>query len=323
MTVNEVAAVLREWDNLYILTHERPDGDTLGSAAALCAGLRMLGRRAFVVPNPEMTPRYAEYVAPYHAPCDWPPDDAILVAVDTASPERLPQAHRTLAAYVALSIDHHPSSAPLGMRLCVKSDSASTGEIIFEILQVLGVALTPEIALPLYLAVSTDTGCFRYTNTTAGTLRVAAALLDTGINVDPVNREMFEIKSRKRFQVEALMIDDMKSFYDGTVTICCLTQAILDRTGASEDDVDNIASLPKNIKGVDVGVVIREQPNGRCKISVRTSNRCEASKVCAQLGGGGHIRAAGCEIKGSVQEAQQAVLEAIGNSGYQMENDEI
>ena len=311
VTVEEAAALLGRLDHMYILTHERPDGDTLGSAAALCLGLRDLGKKVYVLRNPDLTPRYEGYVAGCLAASDTPPDDAVLVAVDIAAPERIPETQRRLAPRVILSIDHHPGDTRLGVHSCVRTDSASTGEIIFRILRALSVPLTPDIALPLYLALSTDTGCFLFANTTPDTHRVAAALLDTGIDVVPVNREMFETKSRRRFQVEALMIESMEFYCDGAVAVCFLTMDMRERTGAGEDDIDNIAALPRKIQDVEVGVVIKEMPDGVCRISVRSSEKCDASRVCARLGGGGHIRAAGATLRLPLPEVRLAVLQAV------------
>ena len=311
MTTSEAATLLVGLDHIYILTHERPDGDTLGSASALCVGLRALGKSAFVLTNPEVTPRYMRFVAPYHA--DLPPDGAVLVAVDIAAADRLPRCHRELAHRVLLSIDHHPTGECFGAEQCIQTGSASTGEIIFELLQLLSVPLTQDIALPLYLAVSTDTGCFSYSNTTSQTHRVAAALLDTGIDYAAVNREIFGTKSFKRIQIEALMVESMEFYMGRTIALCPLTRDMLEKTGASEDDIDNIAALPRKIEGVDIGVVIKEQLGGTCKISLRASRKYEANRICAQMGGGGHARAAGCEIQGPLLQARQAVLEAIKN----------
>lgn len=310
MTTRDAAQLLAPLDHIYILTHQRPDGDTLGSAAGLCAGLRALGKTAFVLPNPELTPRYVDYVSPYHAPSEILPKGAVLLSVDIATTDLFPPVYLPLKDLVLLSIDHHPTNTLFGAHNCVVPLSASTGEIIFDILQDMGVETTPAVALPLYLAVSTDTGCFRYSNTTPHTHRVAAALTETGIPFSDVNAVMFETKTRRRFEAEALILESMDFFYHDTVAICYLTQDILARTGAQEDDVDNLSALPRKIQGVDIGILIKEQP-GVCKISVRTSQKWEANRICSLLGGGGHARAAGCQFQGTVAEAKQAMLDAL------------
>ncbi|MDR3208141.1 MAG: bifunctional oligoribonuclease/PAP phosphatase NrnA [Oscillospiraceae bacterium] len=311
MTIREAARLLAGLDCIYLLTHQRPDGDTLGSAAGLCAGLRALGKTAFVLPNPDITPRYRPYAAPYLADSQAPPEGAVLVSVDVAAPTLLPPGYRPLAGEVTLSVDHHPTNPRFARNNLVMPGRAATGEIIFSLLRALGVPLSRDIALPLYLAVSTDTGCFRYTNTTAFTHRVAAALLATGIDCDALHTEMFESKSRARLKVEALLIDNMAFYQNGAVALGCLTAAELTALGAAEDDVDNISALSRQIEGVEIGAVLREVSASVCKLSVRTSTKWEANRLCALLGGGGHERAAGAKVPGGMETAKQAVLQAF------------
>lgn len=311
MTIHEAARMLSAMDNVYILTHRRPDGDTLGSAAGLCVGLRALGKKSYVMPNPEITPRYEPFIAPYTSGDTARLEEAVLVSVDIATPDLLPTVYRSLADHVRLSIDHHPTNTLFGADNCVVPNSASTGEVVYDILLELGVPMTAELALPLYLAVSTDTGCFRYSNTTAHTHRVAAHLMETGIDFAAINREMFENKTRRRIRIEALVFDSMDFLYNGTVAVACITQKMIAETGASEDDIDNMSALPRRIDGVDIGVVIKEQTDGVCKVSMRSSQKYEVNRICALLGGGGHLRAAGCQVPGTGEEAKRAVLEAI------------
>ena len=186
LTVPQTAALLRTFDNILILTHVRPDGDTVGCAAALCAGLRSLGKAAFLLPNPELTDTTAPYFRPYEAPEGFTPDK--VVSTDIATVGLFPENARPYAERVDLAIDHHPSFESFGRENIVRPEAAACGELIYDILSDLG-PITPEMALPLYVAVSTDTGCFAYANTTAQTHAVAAALLRTGIDYQTVNQE--------------------------------------------------------------------------------------------------------------------------------------
>ena len=166
LTVPQTAALLRTFDNILILTHVRPDGDTVGCAAALCAGLRSLGKAAFLLPNPELTDTTAPYFRPYEAPEGFTPDK--VVSTDIATVGLFPENARPYAERVDLAIDHHPSFESFGRENIVRPEAAACGELIYDILSDLG-PITPEMALPLYVAVSTDTGCFAYANTTAKT----------------------------------------------------------------------------------------------------------------------------------------------------------
>ena len=168
MTTAEAARLLLGWDELLLLTHVRPDGDTVGSAAALCQALRDRGKTAYLLPNPELTATYAPYAAPYAAPESFVPHH--VVSVDIAALSLLPENARPYQDRIDLAIDHHPSQEFFARETCLEAGSAACGEIVYNIVTLM-TPLTPEIALPLYVAVSTDTGCFVYSNTTARTHR--------------------------------------------------------------------------------------------------------------------------------------------------------
>ena len=180
MTIQETAALLQTMDRVLLLTHIRPDGDTIGSAAALCQALRDMGKTAYLLPNAGTTETYKPYAEGYWGAEDFKPD--YVVSVDIAALSLLPENAKKYAGCIHLAIDHHPSNEGFAPHLCVMPEMAACGEIIYEIVHLL-TPVTKEIALPLYVAVSTDTGCFVYANTSAHTHRVAAALLETGIDV--------------------------------------------------------------------------------------------------------------------------------------------
>ena len=202
LTVSEAAALLRSFDRVLILTHIRPDGDTVGCAAGLCAALRTMGKTAYLLPNPGLTENTAPYFTPYSAPADFVPEK--VVSTDIATVGLFPDNAKSYADKVDLAIDHHPSFEGFGKANIVRPEAAACGELILDIVREL-TPLTPEIALPLYVAVSTDTGCFVYANTTAHTHQVAAALIDTGIAVAGVNKALFRTKSRTRLALGAWM----------------------------------------------------------------------------------------------------------------------
>ena len=198
MTTAEAAARLAAMDQVLILTHVRPDGDTIGSAAALCCGLRALGKTAYLLPNPELTATYAPYAAPYLAEADFAP--AYVVSVDIAALSLLPENARPYQDRIALAIDHHPSQEFFARETCLEADSAACGEIVYDILRQL-TPLTPEMALPLYVAISTDTGCFVYSNTTPRSHRIAAQLMEQTAQdktVGVIDAALDELFSRHR-----------------------------------------------------------------------------------------------------------------------------
>ena len=307
-TVQETAALLRGFDRVLILTHVRPDGDTVGCAAALCAALRALGRTAYLLPNPGLTDTTAPYAAPYAAPEDFVPDK--VVSVDIATVGLFPDNALPYRDRVDLSIDHHPSFEFFGRENIVRPEAAACGELMLDILREL-TPITPEIALPLYVAISTDTGCFQYTNTTADTHRAAAALMDTGIDFRAVNKVFFRTKTRKRLALEADMLANMEFYDAGRVVLLFVPISLMERISATESDAEDLSSLGGQIEGTDCAVTLRELRPDVWKLSVRTGPRVNATNVCRELGGGGHAAAAGCTVEAPLEDVKRLILQAI------------
>ena len=309
MTVTEAAAWLKGRDRYLILTHKRPDGDTVGCAAALCRGLRGLGKTAHICPGVGATHLFTPYLEGLLAPEGYAPDT--VVSVDIAARSLFTDAGRPwLERGIDLAIDHHPSQEFFAAETCLDASRAACGEIVYHILKELG-CIDRETALPLYVAVSTDCGCFQYGNTTAHTHRVAAALMDTGLDVFPLNKRHFRTKSWARLQVERLIVERMHRYEGGRIAAAPVSLSLMEEAGATEEDMEDIAAFLGQIEGVETSVTIREQAGGSCKLSVRTSGGLNATKVCALLGGGGHAAAAGCTVPGPLEEAEAAILAAI------------
>ena len=308
LTIQEAAGRLRSFDNVLILTHVRPDGDTVGSAAALCAGLRALGKTAYLLPNPELTDTAAPYFRPYAAPADFQPER--VVSTDIAAAALFPENAKPYAERVDLAIDHHPSFEGFGRENYVRPSAAATGEIIYDILAELG-PITAEMALPLYVAVSTDCGCFAYNNTTAHTHAVAAALLRTGIDFQAVNKTFFRTKTKKRLALEAAMLSEIEYHDHGRVAVLAVPLSLIAKAQAAETDAEDLSALGGQIEGVDCAVTMRELRPDVWKFSLRTGPRVNATNACALLGGGGHAAAAGCTVEAPFAEAKGRMLEAI------------
>ena len=305
--IQETAAYLRTLDDVLLLTHVRPDGDTIGSAAALCQALRDMGKTAYLLYNPEITDTYAPYAAPYWAPEDFTP--AHIISADIAALNLLPDNAAVYASRIELAIDHHGSHGFFAPNVCLDADAAACGEIVCGIIRGL-TPMTPEIAMLLYVAIATDTGCFVYTNTTAHTHRIAAELLEAGIDVGPVNKALFRTKSRTRLAMEARMVADMTLYDHDRVVVMTIPLSLRQEMHATEADIEELSSLAALVEGSDCGVTLRELRPGVIKISLRTGPRVDASAVCQRLGGGGHRAAAGATVDGTMDEVRQAVLQA-------------
>ena len=311
VTITETALFLRENDGFLILTHRDPDGDTLGSAAGLCVALRALGKQAYVARDPAAEGRLTALTAKFAPPHGFDARARVIVSVDTASEHLFPKAFACYTDHIALSVDHHPGGGAYAQNALIDPGCAATGELMCLLFDEMGLSLTAEMAEPLYIAIATDTGCLRYSNTTSRTLRVVAKLIDTGLCTAEINTELFERKALSRMALEASLVEDAEFFANGRVALMYLSNAKIARTHATFDDTDSIASLSRQIGGVDIGVMLREEKDGKVRVSIRTGISHNAREICKRLGGGGHARAAGCVVEASMYDARVIIIDAI------------
>ena len=310
LNVQQAADWLKERDNFLVLTHIRPDGDTLGSGAALCAILRKIGKHAAMYPNPGTTDTYADYVAGYWAEASDPFD--YVIAVDIATENLFFPEENFCRGTVDLCIDHHPSNEFYAESTCLEAKKASCGEIILEISRYL-CKLDDEIATLLYMAVSTDTGCFVYGNTQAETHQAAAELLQYSTRYREVNKRCFRTKSLKRLRLEAMLVENMELYQDGRIAVVAVSCQMMRDMNATEQYAEDLAAFAGQVEGVKISVTLRELEEGKTvKISLRTDpNYLNANKACALLGGGGHVAASGATVNMSLPQAKRAMLNAI------------
>ena len=309
LTRNETAQYLLQHDNFTILSHRRPDGDTIGSSAALCLGLRQLGKRAHVLYNAEVSARF-QWIHEGLTKAAAEEDDTI-VSVDVASPGMLPRSFAHLLGAIALRIDHHGSATSFTDNELVEADSASCAELVWDVLEEMGVTMDAAIAEAVYVGVSTDTGCFRYANTTAHTFAAAAKCAAAGARVYELNQELFETNTLGRLRMQAWIVDHMKLLKGGEMAIIAIPKAVEESIGVTEDDMDNISSFPRTVAGVCMAATLRETKEGEAKLSVRAIPGFDATKIAEKFGGGGHKGAAGASIKLPLAEAAAEVEKAM------------
>lgn len=307
MTRAETAAYLAAHDRFAIVSHRRPDGDTLGSSAVLCRGLRKLGKSAWVLENPEITEKYADLHRGLSKAAAEQGD--IIVAVDVASANMLPECFRELQ--YDLRIDHHATANSFSELELVEPGAAACGEIVFDLLTLLGVQLDVPMANALYTAVSTDTGCFRYANTTEHSFRVAAACAGAGAELFSLNQMLFETHSLGRLRLQGWLVEHAIFLQDGQIAICALPRSVEEAFGLTEDDLENISGFPRTIEGVKIAATLRQEREDTVKVSVRAVPGYDAGAICAQFGGGGHKGAAGASMKMTMDEAVNALIGAM------------
>ncbi len=306
MNYKQCAKLLLSHENILILTHRNPDGDTLASAAALCSALRRGGRTACMFPNPQIGERYRGYVDNYLAAADY--KFKYTVAVDTATAEMLADGW---SGRIDLCIDHHPTNSRYAGETLLRADKSSCGEIVQELILSMNSELTPEEATLLYVALSTDTGCFQYANTNASSFRAAAELYSGGADTLKVNTELFRKVSHARLRLEGMIYSGLRYYRAGKIALATVTREMMEKAGATEDDCDDLAGLSGRARGSMLNITLRELEDGSCKISVRSMPEVSSSDICAVFGGGGHAMAAGCNIQGSPERAAELLLQVI------------
>ena len=309
MKIKEIASILKQNNNFEILTHNYPDGDCLGCGYSLCLALRQLGKNANVITTD--TPKSLRFITDTIKNEVFLPE--FIVSVDVADEKLLGKNREKYAGKIDMCIDHHASNVVEAEYRYVDAKAAAAGEIIYELIKELGAEITVDIANCLYTALATDTGCFRYTNTGSRTLRIAADLLDLGCDSAYINKVMFETKTKRRIELERDILDKM-IFCAGDK--CAMVYTTLEMVeGMGDDETEGIASIPRRIEGVKLGITIREKQGGEYKISARTNGDVDACAFCAKFGGGGHIAAAGCTIKGTLEgtiaQLKQAAEETL------------
>ena len=300
----EAADFLKSNDCFGILTHQFPDGDTLGSAYGLCSMLQQMGKKARVLVNGGRPTQKFLYLEQLVQRQDFNVEN--YVSVDVADAKLLGELD-VYAEQVELAIDHHSTHNPFA-RIYYVNTLASNCENIVELAGELNVTITKDIADALYTGIATDTGCFRYTNTTSKTHTTAAQLMDCGCDAAKINKAMFETVSKNKKALESYVIGNMEYFCDDKIAVAHTTREILKRFNVPEDEVGGISAIPRTIEGVLIGITIRQKNDTTYKISVRTNEGIDASAICGQLGGGGHKAAAGCAVDGTLQQAKEAVL---------------
>jgi len=315
--LTQTAALLHGAQSILFLTHANPDGDTLGAAYALALALQGLGKQC-AVRCPEEIP------APYAFMQEALPIQAftpqLIVAADIAVPELLGNLRQEYEGKIDLCIDHHPSNGLYAAQTLLYPEAAAACEAVYDVLNALEAPITPVIAGCLYAGISTDTGCFRYASTTAQTHRITAQLMDLGADTPTLNRRFFETKRLSALQLERLVVGSLQMHCGGRCAMMCITQEMLRESGAVPAQTEGLSGLPREIEGVLVGAMLKEQPGGEYRVSLRTHAPLDACAICAVFGGGGHARAAGCTIRESAETTQELLLAAITDALRQVES---
>lgn len=311
ITLERCCEILREMEDIAIICHRNPDGDTLGSGFALYYIFKQLRKRSRVFCHDEIPPQYSYLLLDYQEE-DFKPKN--VVAVDIADEQLFGENLECFKERADLCIDHHGTNKHYAKETLLRENAAANCETFEEIVNGLAeVKLTKTIANCIYTGISTDTGCFCYSNTTAKTHEIAGRMIQSGCDYAMINRVMFEIKSLSRIALEKEVLNTVEYHFGAKCALIYITNEMMERTGADKGELEGVASIPRKIEGVEVGITLRQRDNGY-KISLRTGDEVDASALCQKLGGGGHRYAGGCFVEGSLEGAKKAILKVVEES---------
>lgn len=312
--INEVIQEINRNSTFLISTHINPEGDALGSALALALALQAYGKKALAV-NRDPVPRILNFLPYQHIfqqrdrvtePYD------VLAVLDCGDLERTALFdHQNLPATRVINIDHHLTNRQFGHVNWIQVEATATGEMIYELIKALGIRITPEMALCLYTTIITETGSFRYSNTSSRTFQIAAELISYGVEPWRVAQQLYERNTVERLRLLEELLSKMELSRDGRMAWIMVNQDIFAATKTSAEDTEDFINFPRSIEGVEVAIFFRELTADSHKLSFRSKGRVDVARLAEQFSGGGHRNAAGCVVRGGLEEVKKKVLPAV------------
>jgi len=297
-----------------ILSHIRPDGDAYGTSLALALALNALGKKAVVYNQDGLTRNYLflpgkELIE--RTPSLAPPADTAILAVDTSTKERLGESFLSWDRVPDLNLDHHPSNPSYGKINIIDGDSPASAQVLYELLEALDYPCPPEAAMNLYVALMTDTGSFRFRQTTARTFEVAADLVTLGADPAEAAQQCFQSSSVERFNLQREVLGVTRFAFGNRVAHYHLTPELYARTGAQSDEVENFLELLQTVTTVEVAFMLEDLDKDVTRVSLRSRGKVDVNAIAAKFGGGGHRLAAGIRSKLPAPELEQRLLSEI------------
>jgi phosphoesterase RecJ-like protein len=313
-----IAEAVKRTRNALVCGHIMPDGDSIGSVLAMGLALSNSGKQVTMA-GPDPIPEIYNFLpgAELFQTHEKPPSGRYdtLIVLDCSISERMGENFRDLLEHdmVVISLDHHIGSEPFAALNFIDCKAAATGEIVFDLLDLMGMPLTVDIATCLYTAIITDTGSFQYENTTAGTHYRIARLIEGGALADQIHTRLYEEKPLASLRLLGSALDTLNLSACGRIAWMTVRRETLGALGAEDEHADGLAGYARAIKGVQVGVLFFEKEPGKFKVGFRSKNPVDVNRIARVFGGGGHSRAAGCMLEGSLPEVQERVIVAVLN----------
>lgn len=304
---SEAETFLRNCEDAVIITHQSPDGDCIGAGFGLKDILAELGIRSRVICCDEFSPRF-DFLTNVGAGEEFEPKT--IIAVDVADTQLMGKYKDIYGDRVQLCIDHHISNRNYAEKTLLRAKATAVCEIIYDLAKFMGVNISSHCAMCLYTGIATDSGCFRYDCTTSKAHEIAAEIKRSyDINFAEINRNMFEVKTKARMILESKFMELMEEYNDGKIIFVAITLDIMKKIGVGYDEFEGLAPMTVQLEGTEVGILVKEREPNLFKCSFRSANNINVSDICRSIGGGGHAKAAGCSVEGTLDEVRNKLLE--------------
>lgn len=314
MILNDIGRIIRDKDKFAIIAHYSPDGDAIGSTLGLFNALIEINKNVDIF-IPDNLPQRFNYLPNYNKVKNiktYSDNYEAIFVLDCGDKDRLGEFIDILdKTSLIINIDHHISNTLYGDINYVDTNASSVGEIIYNLLKINGFEISQKTASCLYTSIVSDTGGFKYSNTTSMTFSIAGDLINTGIDFPEINRILFDTRTISQVKLLSYVTSTLEMYNNDKIAVIHMTQKMLKESGASEDDAQEMVNIARDIDTVEVGVFIKEVEINKFRVSLRSKNIVDVRLVAERFNGGGHVRAAGCTIEGSLDEVKGYVLEEI------------
>jgi phosphoesterase RecJ-like protein len=303
---------IQESESIAILSHVMPDGDNIGSSLALYNALKALGKHVKYILDDDIPNiyKFLEYADKVEKPGSNEKFDLAIV-LDCSDIERLGKSASYLEGATVAVIDHHISNKKFGHLNIVDSKASATGELVYNLLNEMNCQINPKIAECLYTAIVTDTGQFQYSNTTEVTHKIIGDLITHGVIIADISKKIYQSNPKGKVLLIKKSLESLEFFNNDTITCMTLMQDHIRETGSLDSDTENLINFGRDIDSVEVAVFIKEVTKEKVKVSLRSKSKVDVCKIAAKFDGGGHLRASGCTICGSIENAKKQVINAI------------
>lgn len=317
--MEDILKVIKRYETFMISSHINPDGDAIGSQLALCSILKDLGKEVLVLNSDPVPFNYKFLLNSYcvytelSSKADSEITAEVAIILDCGKLNRIGEklASKIQPKNALINIDHHLGNENFGTHNLVDSDACATGELVFKLMKYAGIEISKYVAECLYTAILTDTGSFKFSNTTAEAHKIIAQLIDKGANPGWIAEKVYEVIPYHKAKLFGMALDNLQTTSDGKIAYMWVTRQMFIQTGAKEEDTEGFAEYVRSLRNIQVGIFFRELDNSDVKVSLRSKGDFDVSLIAARFGGGGHQGAAGCVVSGPLNKSIEAILSSV------------